>query len=418
MSLDSDITSFIREDVVKRVIRYAKIHTTSDPNSNSKPSSNIQHDLLKLLAAELNELGLHDVRHDQNGFVYATLLPANDTKAPLSKSFGLMAHVDTSPDQDGCDVKPILRANYDGAELSFPDDSQLTLSPKDSPELLHFLGDTIITASGKTLLGADDKAGVAEIMTAVAALRRFPKLTHGRTEICFTSDEEVGRGVEGIDLSRLPPYLYTMDGGYPGTLETECFDAIGVKVEFQGIGVHPGYAYGKMVNAILAAASFTELLPKAERPETTKDRAGFFHLTSIEGTNEFATARLILRDYDHQKNAKRLDLVQEMANEVERGYPGLKIAVTHTKQYENMGEVLARNPEVAERAKRAIEASGLKVKEKAIRGGTDGSRLCAMGYPTPNIFAGGMLFHSRREWIAVSALTKAVETILNLADLP
>jgi tripeptide aminopeptidase len=415
--INSEILEFVKTDVVKRFIRYAEVHTTSNPNSEAKPSSREQHDLLKLLSAELLELGLDDVRHDQNGFVYATLMPSGGSAASLSSAFGLMAHVDTSPDQDGSGVKPLLRPDYDGSDLTFPDDPLLKLSPLDCPELRDFIGDTLITASGKTLLGADDKAGVAEIMTAMATFKRFPELKHGRIEVCFTSDEEVGRGVEGIDQSRLPPYLYTMDGGYPGELESECFDAIGVKLDFQGIGVHPGYAIGKMVNAILAAADFVALLPKNERPETTKARDGFFHVTSIEGTNELATVRLILRDYEHQNNLKRLEAVKAFAAKVAHEYPGLKVGVTDTHQYENMKTVLEQHPQVVERAKSAIEASGLKVIRKAIRGGTDGSRLCAMGYPTPNIFAGGMLFHSRREWIAVSALAKAVETILHLGGL-
>jgi tripeptide aminopeptidase len=394
--LDNPVTEFIKDDVLSRFMRYTQIATTSDPTSSSKPSSERQHDLLRLLAGELFELGLEDVQHASNGFVYATL-SGNQGFVP----FGLMAHVDTSPDQMGEGVKPLIRERYDGGVLSFPDDPLLTLSPSDCPQLADFVGDTIITASGGTLLGADDKAGVAEIMTALAAFARFPSLPRGRIEICFTTDEEIGKGVDGIDATRLPAHLYTMDGGYPGELETECFDAFGVTVVFHGSGVHPGYAFGKMINAVLAASSFVQALPPHERPETTAGRDGFFHISEIEGSNA--------------RNLERLDKVRDIARQLERETPGLRTEISHVHQYENMRAVLDQHPQVVARAQLAIEDSGIPVRRKAIRGGTDGSRLCAMGYPTPNIFAGGMLFHSRKEWIALSALVKAVETIVHLA---
>jgi tripeptide aminopeptidase len=363
-----------------------------------------------MVAHELSSLGLRDIVHADNGFVYATL-PENTPGIP----FGLMAHVDTSPDQSGEGVKPIVHTRYDGGTIHFPDDPLLSLSPSDSPELSDCIGDSIITASGKTLLGADNKAGVAEIVTTLATFKHFPDLPHGRIEVCFTTDEEVGRGVDQIDTTRLPAHLYTIDGSYPGELETECFDAIGVTIEFHGKGVHPGYAYGKMINAILLAQDCINALPAHERPETTKDRAGFFHVCDISGTNEVATIRLILRDFDHGQNVARLNRIISIAHEIEGRHPGARIVVSHSQQYENMRQILEQHPEVIERARLAIEDAGLAVKQKAIRGGTDGSRLTAMGYPTPNIFAGGMLFHSRREWVAASSMGKAVETILNLA---
>jgi tripeptide aminopeptidase len=408
--LSQEICEFIQADVLVRFIRYAQISTASDPKSVSKPSSERQHDLLRLLAAELSELGLSDVKHSLSGFVYATLRGAEGFEP-----FGLMAHVDTSPDQSGEGVKPLVRELYDGGTLTFPDDPLLTLSPDDSPQLVDFIGDTIVTASGKTLLGADDKAGVAEIMTALATFARFPSLPHGRIEVCFTTDEEIGKGVDGIDTTRLTRHLFTMDGGYPGELETECFDALGVSVVFQGRGVHPGYAFGRMINALLVASSFVQALPSEERPETTKDRDGFFHVSDIEGSSERATVRLILRDFEHARNLERLENIRAIANDLEAKNPGLRAEVSSIHQYENMKQVLERHPEVIERAERAIEDAGVLVRRKAIRGGTDGSRLCAMGYPTPNIFAGGMLFHSRKEWVALSALKKAVETIVYLA---
>lgn len=409
-SLPSDIISFINEDVRERFVRYAQVSTASDPSSTTKPSTARQHDLLSILAQELTALGAHNVTHAPNGFVYATL-PENSPHIP----FGLMAHVDTSPDQCGEGVKPLLRENYDGSTLLFPDDPSLTLSSDDSPELKDFIGDTIITASGLTLLGADDKAGVAEIMSAVATFQAFPTLPHGRIEVCFTSDEEIGHGVDGIDTSRLPAHLYTMDGSYPGELETECFDALGVTVEFHGRGVHPGYSYGKMINAVLLAGSFIAALPENERPETTKGRDGFFHVSDITGNNEHATMSMILRDFEHSKNITRLEYVRSAAMEIQNRNPGATITVAHTHQYENMRQELEKHPAVIERALNAITDTGLSVRRKAIRGGTDGSRLTAMGYPTPNIFAGGLLFHSRREWIALSSMVKAVETIVHLA---
>jgi tripeptide aminopeptidase len=252
-------------------------------------------------------------------------------------------------------------------------------------------------------------------MSAVATFRAFPSLPHGRIEVCFTSDEEIGHGVDGIDTSRLPAHLYTMDGSYPGELETECFDALGVTVEFHGRGVHPGYSYGKMINAVLLAGSFIAALPERERPETTKGRDGFFHVSDISGNNEHATVSMLLRDFEHSKNLERLEYVHSVAMEIQTKNPGATVTVSHTHQYENMRQELEKHPVVIERALNAIADAGLSVRRKAIRGGTDGSRLTAMGYPTPNIFAGGLLFHSRREWIALSSMVKAVETILYLA---
>lgn len=408
--LSSDIISFITHDVRERFLRYVSVSTASDPDSTTKPSTSIQHDLLLILARELTALGADNVVHAPNGFVYATI-PGTLPHTP----FGLMAHVDTSPDQSGEGVRPLLRENYDGGTLSFPDDPSLTLSPEDSLELKDFIGDTIITASGLTLLGADDKAGVAEIMTAVATFHAFPTLPHGRIEVCFTTDEEIGHGVDGVDTTRLPAHLYTMDGSYPGELETECFDALGVTVEFHGRGVHPGYSYGKMINAVLLASDFIVALPHHERPETTKGRDGFFHVSDINGNNEHATVYMLLRDFEHSKNLERLEYVHSLAAEIQNKHSGARVTVSHTHQYENMRDELEKHPAVIERALNAISDAGLSVRRKAIRGGTDGSRLTAMGYPTPNIFAGGLLFHSRREWVALSSMVRAVETILHLA---
>jgi tripeptide aminopeptidase len=401
---------FIRSNVLERFMRYVQISTASDPGVQEKPTTARQHDLLGVLAQELRELGLIDVTHTSNGFVYATL-EGRTEYVP----FGLMAHVDTSPDQSGEGVKPLLREQYDGGTLRFPDDSDLTLSPEDSPQLRDFIGDTLITASGLTLLGADDKAGVAEIMTALAVFKEFPSIPHGTIKVCFTTDEEVGHGVDGIDTSRLPKHIYTMDGGYPGELQTECFDAYSVTVTIRGRGVHPGYAYGKMVNAALVANSFIAALPAEERPETTRDRDGFFHVSEVLANNERAEIRMIVRDFENSRNLKRLAQLHQLRSKLEHEHPGAAIELAVTHQYENMRETLAKHPDVVERAVRAIEDTGLTVKRHPIRGGTDGSRLTAMGYPSPNIFAGGVMFHSRREWIALSALSAAVQTIVHLA---
>jgi len=407
--LSTDILSFIKHDVLERFTRYVSVSTGSDPLSTEKPSTARQHDLLKVLASELTQLRLVDITHTPNGFVYATL-PGSEGYIP----FGLMAHVDTSPDQEGEGVAPLVRERYNGGALRFPDDPELTLSPEDSPQLRDFIGDTIITASGKTLLGADDKAGVAEIMTALAVLHRFPDLPHGTIEVCFTSDEEVGRGVDGIDTARLPAHIYTMDGGYPGELQTECFDAYSVTVKILGRGVHPGYAYGKMINAALVVNKFISALPERERPETTRSREGFFHISEIEANNERAEIRMIVRDFENSQNLKRIQHLHELAAKLEGEHPGAVIELAVVHQYENMRETLAQHPEIVERAVRAIEDAGVTVRRHPIRGGTDGSRLTAMGYPSPNIFAGGMMFHSRREWIALSGLSQAVQTILHL----
>lgn len=408
--LSAEVLSFIQHDVLERFTRYVRISTSSDPLSEEKPSTARQHDLLRVLASELQQLGLVDVTHTPNGFLYATL-EGSTGYVP----FGLMAHVDTSPDQDGENVAPLIREHYDGGVLRFPDDPELTLSPEDCPQLRDFIGDTIITASGKTLLGADDKAGVAEIMTALAVLQRFSDLPHGTIKVCFTSDEEVGRGVDGINTALLPQHIYTMDGGYPGELQTECFDAYSVMVKILGRGVHPGYAFGKMINATLVANKFISALPENERPETTRDRQGFFHVSEVTGNNERSEIRMIVRDFENSQNLKRIQYLHEVAAKLEIEYPGSVVELAIVHQYENMRETLAQHPEIVERAVRAIEDAGVTVRRHPIRGGTDGSRLTAMGYPSPNIFAGGMMFHSRREWIALSGLTHAVHTIVHLA---
>ncbi|HDH58086.1 MAG TPA: peptidase T, partial [Bacteroidetes bacterium] len=266
-------------------------------------------------------------------------------------------------------------------------------------------------------LGADDKAGIAEIMAALAAFRKFPELKHGEIRICFTPDEEIGMGTAKINTDKLPTYCYTMDGGEPGELEAECFDAWGATIKIQGISVHPGFAKNKMINAATVAARFLAAMPEHETPEHTELREGFFHVTSLSGTEESAEIKMIIRDFDVKINEKRMNYLRKLQEYFEVRYPGLKINIEFKHQYENMWVVMEKHPESVELAKKAMEMAGITVHQKAIRGGTDGSRLSLMGHPTPNVFAGGMLFHSRKEWIAKSSLQKAAETIVHLAAL-
>ncbi len=306
--------------------------------------------------------------------------------------------------------------NYDGSVITYPDDKTLALSPEDSPELLNFRGDTIITASGKTLLGADDKAGIAEIVTALAAFGKFPSLPHGEIRVCFTRDEEIGRGVSGIDATKLPACCYTVDGSGPGELECECFDAWKVRLDFRGRGVHPGYAFGQMVNAGEAAAYLVSLLPRDESPEKTKEREGFFHLVSVHGDVEIACVEILLRDFEEKENRRRAVVIQDLVRAVKAVFPGIVIEEKIDHTYRNMRELLEKHPDARNRARAAIEDAGLTVIEKPVRGGTDGSRLCELGHPTPNLFAGGYMFHSKREWVALRSLELAVSTIINLAE--
>ncbi len=412
--ITDEIRAFVLEDARQRFLRYVQVHTTPDDESATIPSTQRQFDLLRLLADELRELGLVDIELADNGFVYATLPARAGVEAA---AFGLLAHVDTSPDQPGDGVKPVRHENWDGSPITFNEDPELTLTVDDSEELRDFIGETIITASGRTLLGADDKAGIAEIMTAMAALKKYPALPHGEIRVCFTGDEEIGRGTQGLDLGKLPKFCYTVDGGPPGELEDECFDAWRARVHIKGIGVHPGFAKDKMINAARLASRFVAELPADESPERTDGRDGFFHITNIKGDCENAEVDMIIRDFEEQRNRQRMALLEELKTRFEADYPGCVIEVNTQHQYHNMGEILRQNPAVLEKAEEAIVACGFKVNRRSIRGGTDGSALCQQGHPTPNLFAGGMLFHSRREWIAESALLTAAETILHLARL-
>jgi tripeptide aminopeptidase len=412
--LSSAVKTYIAPRVEERFLAYVRVHTTSDPEAVTSPSSACQLELARRLGDELLALHLQAVTVDDNGCVYATL-PA--TPGVVAPAITFCAHMDTSPAVSGEGVAPILHENYDGRSLRFPRDPGLVLSPKDSPELLKYMGQTLITASGDTLLGADDKAGLAEIMTALDALVQFPDLPRPELRIVFTPDEEIGKGTVNIDPDRLGRYGYTVDGGEMGELEAECFDAWSVRLIFDGYNIHPGYAKDKMINAVAIASRFAASLPEAQTPEHTTDREGFYHLASLKGDESRAEALIYLRDFEAAANQDRIKLIRQLVEQFELRYPGLRIGLEVTQQYRNMRTILEQHPQVSVLAHEAISRAGLEALERPIRGGTDGANLCFMGMPTPNLFAGGLEFHSRTEWIPVIALQKACEVILHLCLL-
>ncbi len=385
MALSKEITAFIESEVLTRFLRYVQVYTTSDETTGTNPSTQRQFDLARMLETELRGLGLKDVELDEFCYLYATLPPS---KGSSGMAIGLLAHLDTSPAVSGEGVKPLIHEKYDGSPLSYPDDANLKLTLEDSKELEDCLGDSIITASGLTLLGADDKAGVAEIMAALAAFHKFPELRHGEIRLCFTPDEEIGMGTAKINQAKLPKYCYTLDGGEPGELEAECFDAWGATITFKGISVHPGYAKNKMINAATVCARFLASLPEYETPEHTELREGFFHLTGISGSEEEATAKMIIRDFQVPNNERRMEHLRRLKDHFEFRYPGLKIDLALKHQYENMWKVMEKYPESVEIAGKAMETAGVTVKPKAIRGGTDGSKLSLMGFPTGTLNSG------------------------------
>lgn len=401
-------------DVRDRFLRYAVIDTRSDPDSGTRPSSSGQWDLAGLLAGELVSLGLTGVEVDGECHVYAILPASSDGE---TSALTLCAHMDTSPAEPGRGVKPVLHECYDGTPILFADDNMLALTRELSPELDRCLGHTIITASGRTLLGADDKAGIAEIMAALSALNRFDDLPHPELRIVFTSDEEIGQGTHGIDMQRLAPVGYTVDGREMGVIEEECFTAHEARVFFRGRNVHPGYAKNRMINAGAVAARFAASFPEYEAPEHTEAREGFFHLTNIEGCENEARLTCILRDFEEEQNLNRIALLRELARVFRLRHPGIGIRVDVREQYRNMKEVLSRYPEVVALAERAVEEAGLIAVRKPIRGGTDGARLSFMGMPCPNIFSGAIMPHSRTEWVSETVMQKAAETIVRLCGL-
>lgn len=400
----------------KRFLRYVQIDTQSDSQSNSSPSTEKQKDLGKILAEELKEMGIADAHMDEWGYVYATIPATTNKKVPV---ICFCAHVDTAPDCSGTNVKPIVHENYQGQDIVLPDDKTQVLRLSEYPYLKTQMGNDIITASGTTLLGSDDKAGVAEIMDLANFLMTNKKLKHGEIKILFTPDEEVGKGVNKIDMKKLgADFGYTLDGGDAGSLEDETFSADGVQVIIHGVIAHPGYAKDKMVNAMKIAGEILAALPKDRlSPESTDGKRGFIHPVRVEGIAEKCTIDFIIRDFETAGLAKKEDFLRTQIEERMRTHPKASFEFHVTEQYRNMKEILDVNPHVVEYAKEAIARSGLKLKMESIRGGTDGSRLSFMGLPCPNLFAGEQAIHSKLEFISVQDMNKAVETMLHLAQV-
>lgn len=400
----------------ERFIRYVQIDTQSDPLSNTQPTSEKQKDLSRLLVEELKAMGVADAHLDEYGYIYATI-PANTTKKVPVLCF--CAHVDTAPDASGRNVKPIVHKNYDGKDLVLPDDTSQVIRRSAFPYLDKLIGHDIITASGTTLLGSDDKAGVAEIMDAANFLVKHPEIKHGTIKLLFTPDEEVGKGTAKIDIQKLgADFGYTLDGGEAGSLEDETFSADGVQLVIHGVITHPGYAKDKLVNALKIAGDVLAALPRTElSPETTEGKQGFIHPVRVDGIAEKATIDFIIRDFVTEGLKEKEDLLLSYVENVMKKYPAAKFDFKVTEQYRNMKEVLDQHPQVVEYAKEAISRSGLKVKMESIRGGTDGSRLSFMGLPCPNLFAGEQAIHSKLEFISIQDMNKAVETIVHLAAI-
>ncbi|MCX6216723.1 peptidase T [Spirosoma sp.] len=403
--------------LVERFLRYVQIDTQSDPQSTTNPSTEKQKDLSRVLVQELFDLGITDAEMDEWGYVYATI-PANSEKSNIP-TICFCSHVDTSPDVTGAGVKPIIHRQWNGDDIILPDDPTQLIRVADHPDLTSQIGNDIITASGTTLLGADNKAGLAEIMAATAYLLAHPDIKHGRIRLLFTPDEEVGRGTEKVDIAKLgADFGYTIDGESLGTLEDETFSADAVKITIQGVSTHPGFAKGKLENALKIAADVLAVLPKdALSPETTEEKEGFVHPTRLEGNQDKAVLEFIIRDFTEVGLQEKETYLQNQLNDVLANYPGSSAQFVVKEQYRNMKDVLDQHPAVVDNALEAIRRAGLSARRRSIRGGTDGSRLSFMGLPCPNIFAGEHAFHSRQEWVSVQDMQKAVEVIVNVAQV-
>lgn len=401
--------------VIERFVRYIKIDTESDPESKTCPSTQKQWNLANLLKQECIDLGLTEVSLDENGYVMATL-PANTDK--VIPVIGWIAHMDTSPDMSGANVDPQFIENYDGKDILLNANENIILSPNDFPDLLKYVGQTLITTDGKSLLGADDKAGIAEIMSAVEYLIGHPEIKHGTIKIGFTPDEEIGRGADLFDVKKFgADFAYTIDGGEVGELEYENFNAAGAKITVKGRSVHPGTAKNKMINAINIAMDIAGMLPPQLRPEHTEHREGFFHLMRFDGTVEETTLLYIIREHDHEKFTWQKSLLQKAVEVAESKYGKGLITLTMQDQYYNMKEKILPVMHIVDTAKEAIESVGLKAIIIPVRGGTDGARLSYEGLPCPNIFTGGHNAHGRFEFIPTQSMVNAVKVILKIIDL-
>ncbi len=403
------------EKLIDKFLRYVAIDTASDPESQSQPSTNKQFVLLEMLLKELQQIGINDVTLDKNGYLMATIPSNIGNTHPI---IGFIAHVDTSPDASGANIKPNIINNYDGSNITINKDKGIYLNLEDFPELNNYKGQTIITTDGNTLLGADDKGGVAEIMYAAEYIMNHPEFKHGEIKIGFTPDEEIGRGVDKFDVKKFgADYAYTMDGGEIGELEYENFNAASAKIIIRGCNIHPGYAKNKMINAIIIGCELNEMLPVDQRPEYTQDYEGFFHITSFKGVVEEATVQYIIRDHNISKFEEKKNLMKECVAFLNKKYGEGTLTAEINDQYYNMKKEVEPHYKIIEVAVAAMEEAEIKPKIKPIRGGTDGARLSFMGLPCPNIFAGGHNFHGKLEYVPVESMEKASQVILNIISI-
>lgn len=404
----------IEYTVADRFLKYVTIDTQSDPHSDTCPSTEKQKDLGRILVNELKQMGIADAELDEFGYVYATIPATSEKEVPV---ICFCSHMDTSPDSSGKNVKPIIHKNYQGKDIVLPDNTREIIRLNDHPDLKEQLGNDIITASGDTLLGADNKAGIAEIMDFAHHLVSHPEIKHGTIKILFTPDEEIGRGVDKVDLNKLgADFGYTVDGETRGSIENETFSADGATITVSGVSAHPGFAKGKMESAIKIISEIIAALPKDRlAPEATSKMDGFIHPVSVKGTVEQATAELILRDFSEEGLKSNGRILEAICEEVISGFPHSTYELSINPQYRNMKQILDSVPKVIEYGKKAIERAGLKPKLQSIRGGTDGSRLSYMGLPCPNLFAGEHAFHSKSEWVSVQDMQHAVNMLIHLA---
>lgn len=407
----------LKESLTERFLKYVQIDTQSDPFSQTHPSTKKQFDLAKVLTRELQDLGIEDVELDEFCYVYA-IINGNSKKKNIPKIM-FCSHMDTAPDCSGTGVKPIIHQNYQGNDIVLPEDPTQIIKPGEHPDLKVQIGNDIITASGTTLLGADNKAGLAAIITAVEFLVKNPEIKHGDIKILFTPDEEIGRGTDKVDLKKLgADFGYTIDGETLGSLENETFSANGVEITIHGVSAHPGFGKNKLVNAIKIACEIIAELPKDSlSPETTEGKEGFIHPTDIKGGQETCSLHFIIRDFDEKGLLEKEDFLKNITEKVLKKYPEAKMDFVVKQQYRNMKVMLDKHPEVTENALEAIKKAGLNPKLQSIRGGTDGSRLSFMGLPCPNIFAGEHAFHSKLEWVSVQDMLKAAEVIVNICKI-
>ncbi|RMA58034.1 peptidase T [Ulvibacter antarcticus] len=404
-----------KQHLIKRFVSYVTVDTESDPESETTPSSDKQWDLANALVEELKQIGMADVTIDENAYIMATLPSNVDHDTPV---IGFVSHFDTTPDFTGKNVNPQIIENYDGKDIVLNKELDIILSPDDFDDLLLYKGQTLITTDGTTLLGADDKAGIAEIVSAMEYLINHPEIKHGKIRVGFTPDEEIGRGAHKFDVEKFgAEWAYTMDGSQVGELEYENFNAAGAMVTVKGKIVHPGYAKGKMVNSMYIATDFINSLPRLETPEHTEDRQGFFHLYSIKGEVDGTKLQYIIRDHDKGHFEARKEMIQQLADELNAQYEKEMISVEIKDQYFNMREKVEPVMHIVDTAEEAMIMAGIKPLIKPIRGGTDGSQLSFMGLPCPNIFAGGHNFHGRYEYVPVESMQKAIEVIINIAQL-